>query len=758
MYDNIWILLHHRYLIFEIAKEHKRKRNGRICIEEITREILDEAALEDVDATPRICKCLDTKIRGLLERGRKARGGMQAQCLEETLKSSKPYELSIFVHETNQIQLIRKNQRLSVEKRRLEVELSDAQAKNRKLQEDISIVTASSLYWKNRFKSIVRRVMEQKLQQKTRSKRSFSEYSIRSQCRIKHELRSDCRAALDFVGLYDLIPTKVEYFDPFNQSYDSLSLLDEEEFVSLAVTENESVDKSALDDVYMLLYIKEKFNISNKAWSELSFICKDFPSTYSLKKRIEGLNAHWNLRPTPGASDGVQVSLAASLYDQIERLVTMEQLVPSEIVKVKVSGDGTRVGKRMQLLTVTYTIINEEAVAMTERGNYILAIVRTKDDYNGIRESLDDLCQEMSCLKSVTLNGAVYEVNMFLGGDWKFLATVCGLGPANHEFACIWCHCPRLQRYDTSKSWPLLDNKVSRTIASIEEHRKNKRKFNCQRVPLFGFIEMDHVIIDTLHLLLRISDVLIANLIRDLKIEDAVEKRTGSKQCHNTEKFIQHVNSLGIPFELGLNPDSKKLEYRELSGPERVTLLQSCDLKSSIPSFPQVHKIAELWADFFNIYTDLRKTFLPSEIDPFTQKLKAWIKDFIYLYEKSQVTPYMHALWAHVPDFLRLYSNIANFNQQGLEKYNDEASKCYFQATNHRGQEALHQMALKKSRIQKLEVLGAKRVKRLYCCRNCKKSGHTIKKCTDRCSKCNARICCSHLKKKDSRWERQCEI
>ena len=415
-------------------------------------------------------------------------------------------------------------------------------------------------------------------------------------------------------------------------------------------------------------------------------------------------------------------------------------------------------GKRLQLLTVTYTIINEGAVAMTERGNYVLAIVKAKDDYDGIRESLNDLCQEMSCLKSVTLQDAVYEIDIFLGGDWKFLATVCGLGPANHKFACIWCHCPHLQRYDTSKSWPLLDSKVSRTIASIEENRKNKRKFNCQRSPLFGFIEMDHVIIDTLHLFLRISDVLIGNLIRNLQIKDAVEKRKGSKWCQNTDKFIQHINSLGIPFKLGLSPDSKKVEYRELSGPERITLFHRCDLRSLIPSFPQVHKIAELWADFFDIYRDLRNIFLPSEIGPFTQKLKAWTEDFVFLYEKSQVTPYMHALWAHVPDFLRLYSNIANFNQQGLEKYNDEASKCYFQATNHRGQEALHQMILKKNRIQKLEILGAKRVKMLYCCRNCKKSGHSIKKCTDPCSICNVRICCSHLTKKDSRWERQCEI
>ena len=145
-------------------------------------------------------------------------------------------------------------------------------------------------------------------------------------------------------------------------------------------------------------------------------------------------------------------------------------------------------GKRLPLLTVTCTIINEEAIAATENGKTILAMVATNGDYTWIRENLEDLCQEMSCLKSVKFNGAVYEVDMFRGGDWKFLATVCRLGTANHEFVCMRCHCSRLQRYDTSQNWPLLDKEVSRAIASIEENRKNKRNFNCQRAPLYGFI------------------------------------------------------------------------------------------------------------------------------------------------------------------------------------------------------------------------------------------------------------------------------
>ena len=67
---------------------------------------------------------------------------------------------------------------------------------------------------------------------------------------------------------------------------------------------------------------------------------------------------------------------------------------------------------------MTCTIINEEAIAATENGKTILAMVATNGDYTWIRENLEDLCQEMSCLKSVKFNGAVYEVDMFRGGDW----------------------------------------------------------------------------------------------------------------------------------------------------------------------------------------------------------------------------------------------------------------------------------------------------------------------------------------------------
>jgi len=53
---------------------------------------------------------------------------------------------------------------------------------------------------------------------------------------------------------------------------------------------------------------------------------------------------------------------------------------------------------------------------------------------------------------------------------------------------------------------------------------------------------------------------------------------------------------------------------------------------------------------------------------------------------------------------MKWYKNISYFNQQGLEKYNDQAPKDYFQSSNHRDSEALQQMIFLKNRIQYLEA------------------------------------------------------
>ena len=86
-----------------------------------------------------------------------------------------------------------------------------------------------------------------------------------------------------------------------------------------------------------------------------------------------------------------------------------------------------------------------------------------------IYKSLSDLSNEMELLKTITANNCKYNIEYFLGGDWKFLACVCDLGAANQDYACIWCMCPRLQRWDTNKQWSLTDLSLGGTKPSTNK-------------------------------------------------------------------------------------------------------------------------------------------------------------------------------------------------------------------------------------------------------------------------------------------------
>ena len=144
---------------------------------------------------------------------------------------------------------------------------------------------------------------------------------------------------------------------------------------------------------------------------------------------------------------------------------------------------------------------------MSEKGNYVLAILKTTESYDNLKESLSDLTAEMTELSKVKVGGKHYDIEYFLGEDWNFLAGVCGLGAANQDHSFIWCKCPCNQRHGIQRVWSLSNSAQGAT----DHWRKlptvlNQKSLTAKLTPLFSFILLDRVIIDTLHLFLRISD------------------------------------------------------------------------------------------------------------------------------------------------------------------------------------------------------------------------------------------------------------
>jgi hypothetical protein len=184
---------------------------------------------------------------------------------------------------------------------------------------------------------------------------------------------------------------------------------------------------------------------------------------------------------------------------------------------------------------------------------------------------------------------------------------------------------------------------------------KRKDNFCCENEPLL-FIDLDHVILDELHLLLRITDVLINNLIEDVlewdKKEDLGKKISDDSRSVHLRNFIKTVWSCGVSFHVWEknNADGKgsgSYDFTSLLWNDRKKLLQELPpkLTSEVIHENTSESVASLWENFRKLYgtiTCLKPT--DENISGFFESAKAWIKEFNSLrndrkgYARSNVT------------------------------------------------------------------------------------------------------------------------
>ena len=98
--------------------------------------------------------------------------------------------------------------------------------------------------------------------------------------------------------------------------------------------------------------------------------------------------------------------------------------------------------------------------------------------------------------------------------------------------------------------------------------------------PLFPTIPLTDVVIDDLHLFLRVADVLINLLVEELKRQDSIETiKTFSSfdiaKHYHLKLWEEFVSSLGIfDYRFYLGKASRQLNSRTLTGPEKHKLSQ----------------------------------------------------------------------------------------------------------------------------------------------------------------------------------------
>lgn len=268
-----------------------------------------------------------------------------------------------------------------------------------------------------------------------------------------------------------------------------------------------------------------------------------------------------------------------------------------------------------------------------------------------------------------------------------------GMKSATSDYACCWCKVFKDNRWDMSFNQTYYNSTpLKRNLEEIRSMAgKKKDHFSCEWEPLLN-IDLDHVVLDELHLLLRIMDVLIRDLILDAqewdRREDRTKKRGEPKKLH-IEKLQSTIRSCGIIFDIWekTNADGKtagEYDFTSLLGSDKKKLLH--DLPDKLNANAEVihpntcETIVKLWKSFKDLY-DIITDLTPSgeQIAKYFNQAKVWINLFVSLrdkrqgYRRANVTPYMHAMVFHIPTFLTKYGTVKMFSGQGVEKNNDVA-------------------------------------------------------------------------------------
>ena len=124
---------------------------------------------------------------------------------------------------------------------------------------------------------------------------------------------------------------------------------------------------SGNNNAEMVLFVKDRFGLSDTAYHELTMVCQHLPRSCKLKKLAGHLHSQWDIKPCPG-DNGIQQSLSLRLKERIKYLLQQKEVTSGDILKVKISGDGTKICRKLNLINFTFMLLNEKAIAKSPKG------------------------------------------------------------------------------------------------------------------------------------------------------------------------------------------------------------------------------------------------------------------------------------------------------------------------------------------------------------------------------------------------------
>ena len=559
-----------------------------------------------------------------------------------------------------------------------------------------------------------------------RGNKSKDEYSKRQKKRHETNILQNIKVAVtELAEDESLRPIQVKLLNELGEEVviNFKSCVDEVESCSESTAE--------LDEI---VYILDYHNVAIRGYHSLARKNKFLYRACQVKNRRQELNSMIDIKQVDGKYIGAYTSVRESIIRLIRKQVDEGNIVKDK-VRVKLSGDGTRITCKQSFVNVAITFPDHKD-AMSEHGNHLIAIIKCPEKNDALKAAIHDLIEEFENLNTIFVDGKEILIEKYLGGDLKFLNQIIGISSFSGKYSCLWCNCSSSERFDMSKNWSCTDvGKGARTIQTVIKNSKKKStdptKFGCVESPLFQSVPIHRVIVDTLHLCLRIGDQLVGHLVSHLQTRDNITKvssKTNIGKCGNLQRFSEFVNEVAKITDWHFFINDGKIQYRPLRGPEHRRLMDVIDLDHLIPLHPKLTNLKRLWQEFPELLKLMDQNLSPDQIDQFEDSARAWVSLYYNTYCSTDITPYMHVLACHIPEMMRLHGNISHFCQQGLEKVNDLVTKWYHRSTNF-GAKSMSQILAKQHRLQTLGTKFKPQPLWNVQCSKCNQTGHNKRSC-----------------------------
>ena len=136
----------------------------------------------------------------------------------------------------------------------------------------------------------------------------------------------------------------------------------------------------------------------------------------------------------------------------------------------------------------------------------------------------------------------------------------------------------------------------------------------------------------------------------------SIAEKYNKEEESSLEQYIKFLNEkCKISFHTYADKHSNYLQWRNLTGSEKLKLVKTINLVQLFPDLPNADKIQEIWTEFNGIYKQLQ-----SNDHLKANHLQDDVNNWILLFIKQNTllpicAPYMHILMNHIPVYKTLW-------------------------------------------------------------------------------------------------------